>query len=87
MTGQFELAGSPDLIDSIEESLEDRPALAEFLSRKPWKRDIREAYGDFHRELQPQLSSLPRWYTHSDWQANNLFYSGDDHDQVRLILT
>ncbi len=78
MTAQFELANAPDLVAAIAASLHDRPRLREFLERRPWQAAIEQAHGPFQRQLAPQLASLPRWYTHGDWQANNLFYRGDE---------
>lgn len=78
-------AGEP--LVAIEQQLERRPALREYLEPRAWRREIGAALAPFHAQylgLAPQLAAL---WTHGDWHASNLLWSDTSATaQVRTIL-
>jgi len=78
-------AGEP--LAAIQQQLERRPALREYLEPRPWRSEIGAALAPFHAQylgLAPQLAAL---WTHGDWHASNLLWSAAGPDaRVRTIL-
>ena len=70
---------APDFLDAIEARCALRPALARYFAQRDWRREA-AALAARHRDLQPRLASLPRLWTHGDWHASNLFWSGTGDD-------
>jgi len=70
-------------LESIAELMSRRPALYEYLTRRPWREDIGAALMPFHgayRSLAPALESM---WTHNDWHASNLLWS-DSSDAAHV---
>jgi Ser/Thr protein kinase RdoA (MazF antagonist) len=72
---------------AIQELMERRPALREYLELRDWRSDISAALAPFHSrylDLAPQLAPL---WTHGDWHASNLLWSeASATAHVRTIL-
>ncbi len=80
------LLRAPNLIAEIEAQCALRPQLAAYLSQRNWRAELAPLLAR-HRRLQPQLAALPRLWTHGDWHASNLFWSGaDDAAEVACVL-
>jgi Ser/Thr protein kinase RdoA (MazF antagonist) len=76
-----------DLVQAIDAQRAQRPALAAyFAERRDWRADLAPLAAR-HRQLQPRIAALPRLWTHGDWHASNLFWTGaDDRAEVATIL-
>lgn len=73
LVAQDTLLRAPDLIAAIEARCAARPALAEALHMRDWRRQI-SALLPRHAKLQPQLLHQSRLWTHGDWHVSNLFW-------------
>lgn len=80
LVSSLQSLGAPNLIDALSVWIDRQPLLARALSRRPWQRDIAAVIGPYHAQLQPLLHTLPSLWTHGDWHASNLFWSGAGHD-------
>ena len=81
------IINASDPLFAIQQQLERRPALREYLAPRPWRRDIAAALAPYHTQylgLAPQLAAL---WTHGDWHASNLLWSDASAGaRVRTIL-
>ena len=77
---------APDLIAAIEAQCALRPALADYLAQRDWRREAAPLTVR-HRQLQPRIAALPTLWTHGDWHASNLCWShaGDDADVAAIL--
>ena len=87
LVARDEVLRAPDLVQAIDAQRAQRPALAAYLARcRDWRADLAPLAAR-HRQLQPRIAALPRLWTHGDWHASNLFWTGaDDHAEVATIL-
>jgi Ser/Thr protein kinase RdoA (MazF antagonist) len=65
-------------VEAVERLAAARPAVADHLASREWKRPVEAAYAEPFARLRPLLGDLPPRPLHGDWQTNNLFFSGDD---------
>lgn len=70
---------APDLLAAIDAQCMQRPALADYLRRRDWRRELAPLAAR-HRALQPRLAGLPRQWTHNDWHVSNLCWSSRASD-------
>lgn len=77
---------APDFIAAIEAQCALRPALADYLAQRDWRREA-ATLAARHRQLQPRIAALPRLWTHGDWHASNLCWSdtGDDAEVATIL--
>jgi Ser/Thr protein kinase RdoA (MazF antagonist) len=67
-----------DPVTAVERLAARRPAVADHLAGREWRRAVDAAYADPFARLRPLLDALPQRPLHGDWQTNNLFFAGDD---------
>ncbi|HEU4670348.1 MAG TPA: phosphotransferase [Dyella sp.] len=79
LVARSELATSADPVTALQEQLAQRPALAGYLARRDWPRDIERLFAPW-RAAQPVLARQPRLWTHGDWHVSNLCWSGGGDD-------
>ncbi len=78
---------APDLHPAIEAQTAWRPGLAAYLAGRDGWRDELAPLAARHRSLQPRLATLPRLWTHGDWHASNLCWTGAGGDaEVAAVL-
>jgi Ser/Thr protein kinase RdoA (MazF antagonist) len=65
-------------VEAVERLAAARPAVADHLAGRDWRRAVEGAYGEPFARLRPLLGDLPARPLHGDWQTNNLFFTGDD---------
>ncbi|WP_417068428.1 phosphotransferase enzyme family protein [Niveibacterium terrae] len=83
LVANFRLFGAANPVAAIEASFAHRPALAEALADRDWRREIGETLLPFHARLRPRLAAQTALWTHGDWHASNLLWSGNE---VRSVL-
>ncbi len=69
------LLKSADLIESITQFINLRPALAKYLAKRQWHAEISRDLMPAHTKLKPFIKALPPLWTHNDWHASNLLWS------------
>ncbi|RVU05677.1 aminoglycoside phosphotransferase family protein [Novosphingobium umbonatum] len=52
-----------------------RPALAGFLSKRPWQAELARVLANAPADLAARLAAQPRLWTHNDWHPSNLLWS------------
>ncbi|TLX21527.1 phosphotransferase enzyme family protein [Thermomonas fusca] len=78
---------APELHAAIESQWVWRPGLAAYLAGRGDWRDELAPLAARHRALQPHLDALPRLWTHGDWHASNLCWTGaGDNAEVAAVL-
>jgi Ser/Thr protein kinase RdoA (MazF antagonist) len=76
-----------DPYEAMEAYLEPRPLLREYTEERDWRRSFDGLLIPFHRELEPWLTYLEPLWTHNDFHASNLTWSGDGADaQVSGVI-
>ncbi|NHO33678.1 phosphotransferase enzyme family protein [Acetobacter fallax] len=76
LVANYRIFGTATPLDTLAAELQGRPALARFLTGRPWKADIRERLIDpFHPKAFALLRNEPSLRTHGDWHASNLLWS------------
>ncbi len=61
-------------IAMLEGDLIERPALADYLSHKPWKSDLQQTLLPWHVGLAQRLKNEPQLWAHNDWHVSNLLW-------------
>lgn len=74
----FRVLSAPDLGGALDAWVHAQPGLERALDGRDWHADVMREIGPFHRELAPLLDTLAPCWTHGDWHASNLLWSGDD---------
>jgi Ser/Thr protein kinase RdoA (MazF antagonist) len=77
LVARSELILADDPVQALAAQLPERPALAEYLQQRDWRRDLRNVFGPWH-DAQPALAAQPRLWTHGDWHVSNLCWSAND---------
>lgn len=72
-----------DPIAMLMHDLPNRPALADYLSHKPWQRDLEQTVLPWHAGLPERLQSEPHLWAHNDWHVSNLLWR-DDGDAMSV---
>ncbi|GLU30621.1 phosphotransferase [Trinickia caryophylli] len=87
LLSSFRVLASPDLFDALERWVVTQPLLAAALATRRWREDIAQAIAPWHARLAPLLPALEPLWTHGDWHASNLIWSGSaDGAEVGTIL-
>lgn len=74
LVARDDLLRADDPVSVLARQLLQRPALAEYLARRDWKRDLTPLLARMQR-IQPRIAALPPLWTHNDWHVSNLFWS------------
>lgn len=61
---------------AMESYLEKRPKLLEYAEQRQWRTSLSELLMPFYRKLEPWLAHLQPLWTHNDFHATNLTWSG-----------
>ncbi|WP_186094232.1 phosphotransferase enzyme family protein [Burkholderia gladioli] len=77
LLSSFRVLGEPDLGAALDAWVAAQPRLARALGGRDWHGDVLREIGPFHRELVPLLDTLAPLWTHGDWHASNLLWSGE----------
>ncbi|WP_205194406.1 phosphotransferase [Burkholderia sp. Ap-962] len=77
LLSSFRVLGEPDLGAALDAWVAAQPRLARALGGRDWHGDVLREIGPFHRELVPLLDTLVPLWTHGDWHASNLLWSGE----------
>jgi Ser/Thr protein kinase RdoA (MazF antagonist) len=77
LVARDDLIRSHDPLAMLQGDLADRPALASYLAKKSWQRDLTEAVLPWHAALAGRLQNESRLWAHNDWHASNLLW----HDE------
>ena len=67
-----------DVIGRMENYFMNRPYLRRYAEERNWRRSLEELLLPLHGELQPWLQYLEPLWTHNDFHASNLMWSGAD---------
>ncbi len=70
--------GEPEL--AMEAYLAGRPRLRSYVEARDWRRDFAGLLMPFYAELEPWLGELEPLWTHNDFHASNLMWSGAGPD-------
>lgn len=87
LLSSFRVLGSRDLFDALEQWVAAQPLLAAALAARNWREDIARTIAPWHARLAPLLPALAPLWTHGDWHASNLIWSGSgDGAEVGTVL-
>ncbi len=83
----FTIFAADEPLAALERYASTRPELAGFLARRDWRAQTEATLLPHHAALRPWLSSLMPLWTHNDFHASNLLWSGaDDRAEPRSII-
>ncbi|MDE1145461.1 MAG: phosphotransferase [Azospirillaceae bacterium] len=83
----FTLFAGDDPLAAMADYVAARPALADYLSPRPWRRDTTRLLLPFHAALRPLMDELPRLWAHNDMHASNLTWTDGGPDaEVAAVL-
>ena len=74
LVARDDLLRATDPIATLQRNLDERPALAAYLSHKPWQHDLRRIVLPWHAGLAERLRTEPPLWAHNDWHASNLLW-------------
>ncbi|KRG44282.1 aminoglycoside phosphotransferase [Stenotrophomonas pictorum JCM 9942] len=74
LVARDDLIRAADPIAQLQRDLVERPALADYLARKPWQHDLQQTVLPWHRALGERLHREPRLWAHNDWHVSNLLW-------------
>jgi Ser/Thr protein kinase RdoA (MazF antagonist) len=77
LVADFRAFGSADPISVLERRVAREPLLAAALAGRPWREDTARALLPLHARLAPHLAALPPLWTHNDFHASNLLWTGE----------
>lgn len=80
LLANFRLFSQADPIAAIEAAAAADPGLDAYLRGRCWKADLLELHMPYHQALYPLLANQTPLWTHNDWHASNLLWSGDAED-------
>lgn len=76
------LTGSP--MERMDNYLRQRPMLRMYAELRDWREAFDELFLPFYEKLEPWLAYLEPLWTHNDFHASNLIWSGDG-DEAEVI--
>ncbi|WP_442682455.1 phosphotransferase enzyme family protein [Stenotrophomonas sp. JC08] len=74
LVARDDLLRSDDPIAMLERDFRQRPALADYLSHKPWRQSLEQGVLPWHAGLAARLQAEPRLWAHNDWHVSNLLW-------------
>ena len=87
LVARDDLIRAADPIAALEQQLDERPALADYLARKPWRHDLRQTVLPWHTGMAERLHAEPRLWAHNDWHISNLLWKREgDATVVASVL-
>ncbi|HET8899032.1 MAG TPA: phosphotransferase [Rhodanobacteraceae bacterium] len=85
LVSRADLLLASDLGDTLEGQWPERPALAAFLQRRDWRRELAPIVARQSRLRDALAAESPLW-THNDWHVSNLFWDAAKPDAIRAVL-
>jgi len=82
LVADFRIFGGPDPMAGLARRIAAEPLLAAALAPRDWRGDIARTLMPLHAQLAPHLSGLPPLWTHNDFHASNLLWTGHDPGAV-----
>lgn len=76
LVARDDLLRAPDPMAALHAQLAERPGLAQALARRPWQEDFHKVIVPLQQVAQTRIASRPRLWTHNDWHASNLSWTG-----------
>jgi Ser/Thr protein kinase RdoA (MazF antagonist) len=76
----FRVFASENPWDELVKYAAARPALRDYLAKRDFLKETRETFSGFYEKLQPYLGVFESLWTHNDFHASNLLWSGDAQD-------
>ena len=87
LVARDDLLRATNPIAQLQHDLAERPALADYLSRKPWQHDLHHTVLPWHAGLAERLHAEPRLWAHNDWHSTNLLWQHDGNSmRVASVL-
>ena len=87
LLSSFRVLSSGDLAGALERWVTAQPLLVKALGARDWRGDVANVIGPYHARLVPLLPALPPLWTHGDWHASNLLWTGAGPGaEVRTVL-
>ncbi|QRX82830.1 phosphotransferase enzyme family protein [Glaciimonas sp. PAMC28666] len=74
----FSIASNDDPLAAMQDYIDARPGLADYVAQRNWRQDAQRVLMPFHQRLQPFLKKLVPLWTHNDWHASNLLWQAPD---------
>ncbi|MBA2932684.1 phosphotransferase [Sphingomonas sp. CGMCC 1.13654] len=71
------ILNAADPLMAAEAYVGARPALAAFLSDRPWRAQLSDLFGALGEGLPERLAAQPSLWTHNDWHPSNLLWAPD----------
>ena len=72
----FTVGQDPDLLGAVGRYGAARPAVGAYLETRSWQAEFERWHMPFHQRLLPLLADMPPLWTHNDFHASNLLWSG-----------
>lgn len=87
LIASYRIFAGRDPAADCEAYLGTRPLLREYAERRDWRRSLEDLLMPFYAALAPWLGYLPPLWTHNDFHASNLMWSGPGADaEVTAII-
>ncbi|EIZ80780.1 aminoglycoside phosphotransferase [Novosphingobium sp. Rr 2-17] len=77
LVASFTILPAHDPLAAAADYVAARPALAEFLTDKPWREELARLFASLAGRLSERLVGQPSLWTHNDWHPSNLLWSSD----------
>lgn len=78
LISSFSIFSGNDPETAIASYLEKRPKLLEYAEQRHWRASLNELLMPFYRKLEPWLGHLQPLWTHNDFHASNVTWSGPE---------
>ena len=77
LVASFAILAAADPMAAAEAYIATRPALAAFLSQRPWRRQLSALFAAAGQGLATIVARQAPLWTHNDWHPSNLLWSAD----------
>jgi Ser/Thr protein kinase RdoA (MazF antagonist) len=84
LIASFTILSALDPLAAADSYVAVRPALAGFLTERPWRRQLARLFDLFGSGLAERMSGVAPLWTHNDWHPSNLLWTLDG--QVRSVF-
>lgn len=78
LVARDELLRAADPLAHLTGDLPTRPALADYLARRPWQAHLQRHVLAWHAAVTARLAQEPVLWAHNDWHVSNLLWSTPD---------
>lgn len=77
LVASFSILPAADPMVATEAYIQARPALAEFLEKRPWRERLASLFATLGDGLAPLIAGQKPLWTHNDWHPSNLLWTAD----------